>query len=58
MTWGNDGTFCLWSKDAKIRLKQSAVMKSGIVAGDISENGDCFAWANGNDWTNSDEKSV
>jgi mRNA export factor len=50
-TGGGDGTWIIWDKDSRSRLKQGTIQnKAPITALDYSSNGDLLAYASGYDW--------
>lgn len=50
-TVGGDGSYIMWDKDSRSRLKQGQLPnKCPITACDYSFNGDLFAYAAGYDW--------
>lgn len=51
-TAGGDGSWIIWDKDSRSRLKAGTIQnKTPVTAVDYSANGDLLAYATGYDWT-------
>ena len=50
-TAGSDGTYNMWDKDSKQRLKSSAKLGNSISATSFNRNGSVFAYALSYDWS-------
>ena len=57
-TYGSDGHFSTWNKDAKSKYKSSKRFPAGITAADFSDDGKMFCYAVGYDWCQGNEGQV